>query len=1617
MDTRLIVAAVLLVGLLFGGDAGAQQAPAGKAAGARGHAPQDLILAVDVSLSMLMDWHEGKTRYDASDREGMRWDGIQFAVDVARPQDRIALVLYRAENTVLSKYLDPSGFVSLAKQYPEFGNRTGREVLTELIREIQKQEESWAKEIKKLQDGGRGFPEDRFNVLEFELLRNRPGGKIDLAHGTSSLLALRAITEQLLPQLRDDAQGRTFLFTDGKEQSPEKPKEPAREKEHAQLYGYMKELQRVKGADLDRLVDGWVKEFAEKKHPIYTFGLGLACDLDVLESIAHRSNPGDLAGRRAASYNPKTNAELLRQLQYVEWELREYWKLPLRVTRKSDLEVFYTPRVQVWHDLGVLMYRHQTAAGKQPVRALAPLAGDMRTLPQVGEKKLDWLKPLMSRSHWYYSLSPGAGGAQPPVEGDLRFAVEHRTPGAGAYQTHGVAAVRTRESLFEFTAPDAATAYTPRDAIPFEVVFRPYQVPGAGGKPDVPFQAEQFRIQVTLTPAPGASPNARALPPLDLVLLPPEPDSKDRALAARRFRLEYVFDSDPNSKGRAELVGPWFVDIVIQGLKGPLEGAERRLIRRRLDVKAYPGVNLAGKLELTNEPAGATAATVAVDLDMPTAGGKTPTQLDARIVRAPFFEDKEVAATGFKVTAALSGKTGTVRVELPAALWSALATQRYELGQLRVRTPWGKEADVELVVRKQPYRVTATPDAIRLDLSARGTAEVRKELRVVLDTQLETAEPVELSGAAEANTQPPVFEQVLDEAGKPVGKGKAQPAAFRVEGLGKAWQLRGQSPKGTVVPFAIAPAGAKLSPGMYRGKLYLVGRGLRPTPVTIDVTVNLAVVKLKGNKNPVDELYLFGLAGTTVKRTLTFDSALRYAVSRVEVAPDWKPLTPREPGTWDRLTLRPEVHQKGAEVTLHVSVPRSVHEGWYSSEVSFLVTPEAQGGQEAHKLQVSLPVYLQVSHVGVTFQSDGKAVKGPLRLPLPKAGADQSRVAAGLTLHTDAEKAAVRWDVERIKPGAGVGTALSPGDGRLAVLFKGRNILLQHGPSDPISRDGPVPVTVQVSRAGLAPGLYRSALRFHSYEDLPGEVGGKGPKGLTNDLEVEFLVPGRQVSAEVVPNGRPQLGKESALQVKVACYDCAPGSGELRTLDDALNALEPAVVIDGPPVKMERDPNLPGLSWHTYQVKVTPKHAGKNRYQIHWPGLSPQDLKPVEVSVDALGAIEVKHGILHANEETVIRATLDPRQAPASGPVVLHAVNELDADRQPIAIELYDDGLPEHGDDRAGDGVYSAKFRFPGLGKYTLSPPAGVSLEPVTVQVGFEFTCPNHAGVVEYGGGAVQEFFQIPKELTATRVIKLKNNLPATCRWRARVRYPVMLEDSWNIAKRDPDAIRTGGFDPKVHLDTRLIGDAGADGREAGWERSGVLRRDEEITLGIASALPAPAWDELDGGNVEAGAHPTFNRDNGMVLEMELEWVDEDGRVLERRRVTTAFTVATRSWILNPKPIAAALGVVGLVVFLWKGVPAIRRRWKRRQQGGEEQGGNGLLPASRGAENAAAKPGAARRFRTWLGGGRAAPTENGARAPGLTPSAAPEHGDNSVPGLLPPSSAGDDNDLLPPEMR
>jgi hypothetical protein len=1511
--------------------------------------PHDLILAVDVSLSMIMRTREGDRVLPPNDREGIRWDGLQFTVDAARDQDRIALVLYRAENVVVTRFLDPSGFVHLSERYPAFGGRTGRELLSELVAQLQAQEEKWAAKVEALERQGRTVGESQFRDYELPLLRGRSGATFRLAHGTASLLTLREIERQLLPQLNPPPSlAWVFLFTDGEE--------VARGKDGAQYpladYAYIARRKGLEGTRLDKWVEPWVKEFRNKNVPVFTFALGDTCDHALLQSVALQSTPPGRRSHRGASYSPRTNVELLDDLRHIQWELREYWTREVGPDRRdAGQELFTTPELGIWRDLGVLFYRLPEPAGKR-ARARAPLEAHMRTPPRAGGRDLPGLTPRKGRSYWYYAVSPTdpAVAAVAPG-GRLRFLVNKEGGQSEKYTTHCVAALRTRRPLFLYREPsDAGQKYTPRDAIPFEVEFTPYVLPGRGGQPHfVPFEAEDFEVRVTLTPAHRDGP-AKPPPVKTFTLLRDEPNAAD-PLAPRRFARDLVLDADPASRGDLGLSGLYFVDVEIVGVQppgrrdaNPLKGAVRRLIRRTLEVGPYPGLKLSPTpVVLGNDSSGGLAAEIRVELDMRTdsraprgSANGVETKVAVQLARGPALGKDEIQAEQFHITPSpltLLGKAGSFRVTLPAAALSGRPGGDYESGTLYVKAPWQKAPTaLELVVRRRAYALRVSPPGVRLDLSARGKSKVTRALKVELETGLDVREKVWLSAADSLEATAPEhldFAQIEDgKGGKPSNPARVR---FWAVGLGPDHLalVRGKdSPEKAALPFTLTPEG-KLAPGLYRRTLFLVGPGVKSVPVTVRVAVNEVSVRDRAGR-PLDELYLLGLAGTEVSYTLSFRFALAVRpVKKVTVRPGWQPLTNLSPGGWDRLPLRvKESAGDGRQVAVGLSVPRCVQEGEYGTELTFEVN--SGEGDDEQRLQVSLPVYVEVRHTGVRFPQKELDARGALWLHFPEGKTAPELVTRRLTLLSDAEKVPVRWSVERVTAKPGPGTALAPEDGRLDVLFNGVSVLAtkaggkdpgaEGGPRNPIDRDHPCPLTVRVSRKGLAPGLYRAALRFRSREDRP-EAG----EGLVNDLTIHVVVPGRgELTATRADAGALYLGGEARVRVEVAAYDSDPGQGVLRLLSESG---EPT----GPPIPLNKleasapDPSVPGRVVHHYAVTMKPQRAGKNIYEVRWPRFRPgdgptDDVLTYSLPLEALGVIEAKHRVVGVNEDVLIRATIDPARRPeGGGPVVLHVLDRSDKDRDPVRVELYDDGKPESGDERAGDGIYSGRHRFSGPGTYDIVAPEGDGvgpLRPEVLHVNYEFRCPDRLGTLEYGSGEGLRWLGISEELSDPHVIQLINRRPERCRWRARLLFPKGGAEAQQVNERTVGSLPSGPeADPRVHLETRLTGPGDADA-EPGWTLGGVLQQDQEVELGVESKLSQAALDEAYGHSAPGTPpHPALGKTSAMLLEVELEWLDDQGQVVERRAIRTPLSVATRHWTMNPKPwILGGAFLVGLFV-------------------------------------------------------------------------------------------------------
>jgi hypothetical protein len=1480
--------------------------------------PQDLILAVDVSFSMTEPFESRGRTFPASDPEGIRWDGLRFVLDVARPQDRIALVLYRGEAVVVSTRIDPSGFVDLSHSY---NGKSGRALLEAVLTEIQQKEQEAVKKKAQIED---------------YVLDSLGGFKVGMWPGTSTKLTLDTIKKDLLKGV-DPAQRPTWVlvFTDGMDEKPfpddnDRDWKMPRQGHQRSDYDYIDQLADISPTKLNGLAGEWVKDYRERQVPVFTFALGSECHLPFLQAISDNSHPPSLEARSSASYNPQNSSELLEVLQQVRWELRQYWVVPVAPARhRPEQEIFRTSEAGIWQDLGVLLFRNRLRGGQPEGKALAPLSKDVAVPRLVSAEgaatDLPDLQPRMSRSHWYYSCPNDDSRFQ----GRLEWTISHQTADDSNYQSKCFAAVRTRQPLFAFREPRQAGRYTPKDAIPLEVVFTPQTISLRDGKEEIPFAADDFQVTARVFPLKAP----REGRDLTLALLPLEdggPAAKTLRVvnvdrAARRFRTELVLDPDPESKGKPELLGRYAVDVTITGLQGPLEGAKRRLLRSTFEVAAYPGVYLPDEpIVISSSGPDTVRATIATGLKIDTDPRRNVANLSLRVSKGVGVGEL-VKPELFQLVPkqlALYGREGTFQVELPAEQWAALTVGRHKGGRLEVKAPWQDwtaAASVELVADRTPCPVSASP--VTFDFSTDADQKQTRKVFASLDTRLTTRELVWLNTSEKTDGKAPET-LVLDPTLNPKGKKIKLPA----QGLGERVELNvGMTPPQERLSLTLARGDEPLAPDRYRTVLWVVGPGVTPAPVPVEVVVDQpkAVLEQDDKKEVISELSLLGLAGTRLKRRLTFKSALNQDIQAVRPAPP--PLARQGGGD---VLPPPVVRAQGDHVDLEVEVPACVREGWYLGPLAF----ELDFGKNV-LLPLTLPLVLQVAHHGVHPD-----VSGPLQLDTPEPCAASAMKEVHLV--TDSEKVPVRWWVEVLdKPKeGGVGQVLEPA--RLDVAFKGQSVLDRKGPADPVTADKPCLLSVTARTSGLAPGPYRSTLRFHSYEKAPNE------EGMPFELDVQVVVPGRS-GLQVAPaeGARPRVGQEVELRVGLVCYSCEPGAGELWLCDAAGTPIgSPAPISER--ILAAPDTQLPGVVRYQYAIKVKPSRAGENKVKVTWPPLCP-DVAGASflLKLPVAGSLEVSQRFCHRDEEVVVRATVEPGSVKSSR-LAVQAVRRSDPAKRPMSIVLNDDGADA--DTVANDGVWSGKVSFGELGEYDLSlqpgQDAGPRLDPVKVECGFELNSTAALGGIVHGGNPlVRTLFFLGEGLQVDDALHLVNKRSAPCQWTAQLRFPKTVDDARNIQQHDLQVATAERWDPALHLDTQLTGRAAEKDLSANRQQAGLLRDDEFVSLGINSKLPSD-------GSLADGAH-------GMAVEVVLHWTEENGDVSERV-VRLPIVVETYPWYYSTQVwLLGALYLVILGAACWFGMRGLRQllagaaEIRKRPQADDEG-----MPKAAPVEKPASKP-------------------------------------------------------------
>jgi hypothetical protein len=1197
----------------------------------------------------------------------------------------------------------------------------------------------------------------------------------------------------------------------------------------------------------------------------------------------------------------------------------------------------------------------------------------------------------------------------------LRFTPHRPADLRGNAQFRYYLGVRTEKPLFEYREPAPGEArYSPKDLIPFEVDFHPDD----RGL----FKARDFTVQVTLVPAPEAGREKRSSTgpgspgkPLSLSLVMP---------AEQLFRYEPIagspglmLDGKPEGPRNPNLVGPFFVEVLIKGTGGPLRGAERRLIRRTIHTRDYPELKTASKeLRLSNTDENSIRASLPVELDLATEPTGHLADLTAE-VRADTAKKSPLAATDLVIAHGqerdrgdklhLYGRQGVFHVELPAGKWNSLPPGEHKGLTVQVRTPWSSQpVAVPLTVVKERYRPSAP--SVVLDFSGKSPSNGKQELPIALNTRLQTEERVFLStekkqladdNPGEAATQTVNFQGDGDKM-----------LQVEVAGLGgKGVLVKGGMATGGVLRLSVTPKGT-VTAGRYQRTLYLVGPSIEPTPITVEVVADQPgivmaepagdwIKSVEGRPKYVQDVHLLGLAGTRVQRRFALYSQQTRAV--VSSTPGADLLRLGE-GQRDHFPLK-LAPGNNESVDLTIPIPLEVTEGLYSTRLHL------KGANGV--LVAQLPIQMQVVHYGTRTRETG-----PARLDF---GQTCGGVASGkVTLYTEVENTPIRWRVVRAAV-AELEKEGRPGDilpeGRLdveAVDAPGRSLLGEQ-PKNPLSSRSDLALKLLARCDRLAPGLYWARLLFYAREDDSRAEEGK-PWG----LDVQVLVPGRVVQALPPPDARARVGLEVQRHVRVSCYGCEPGQGSWRPVNSegAAAGAEEAVT---QPVKTEEDSRIPGLKHYTYAIRLKADRAGKNVYRVAWPAVCPENTgenrTQATVEVNARGVIKVipefaghrekepdasgVPEVVFRDEKVTVKAAIDPASLP-EGDLQLQAVNRKEADRQPTTITL------QH----QGGGVYVGEHHFDAIGDYEirLAPHDGLNLEldPALVRVGFTLDASSSLGTIVYGGGSLGS----RPDIKVPGAVRLVNKEGVTCRWKARVRYPDSVEISRNIFQKDLAEATSQNYDENRHLQTRLFLGDGSD--EMKWvDLAGTLEDDQTLELGIESKLPEPALKEL--AENKARTHPVLGSTNGMAVELQLEWRDADGQLLGRRTVLWPFVVSTGDSYLLYYLIAAGVLVVVAAPFAIRHF--LRRRRQRRPTLADTEGEQDYLRESKQEKPApAAKKGAAP-ARTVPKEGEPAAIQEGPATPPAKPKATPSSGAGMVPPDVEPPSSGEG--MLPDYLR
>ena len=1486
--------------------------------------PLELILAVDVSLSMSQEFRDSKKDLkQANDPRGARWDGIQYAIDTSKDTDRISLVVFRGTPVFLTSLLklDEFGFLTLGKLYddprPNGKSITGRDLLKELVSEIQKLERQFAqnylqcKEDVDLRKKLGVF--ESMAIFENEIpLSFFPKGATKMLTGTSNVVCLKAIAQsKLIPKQVDPNKRRfLFLFTDGHDefsindlQNQTIPENLADKIELKDL-AYLQERKNI-SADkvhewLGKLLDFSV--FSRSGTPIISFALGGYCDDELLRGVSNLSRGekiknGDNRERLASFYQSKDCIELLTVLQEVVLELRHDWKLPIG----PSTDQFVVPQLPLWKEVGVLVYRQlfkdNLFDAEAPNEIYSANLGD---LPPAGDpprpRPLTRFQPARSRSHWFYTLL--VDQLDKPLSPDSNLELKLATlPSDQSWQ--GMATIRTKYPLFNYVSPNAGSKFTPKDEIVFRIDFM-----GERYSDYKIFKHEQFEIELVLKHSKNLNvPVQKHI----FQCLPAENDSTGKPI--RPFINALILDKDPSSKGNMDLLGNWDVDITIKAISGPLKGATRKLIRRQIEIGDYPDIDTSSKLVISNysETPGALDFSLALKTTTKPKINIASIMVELVDVDKPFT----IENFSFRKKQISWPLDNQISISSQGQDWAEKAIGMKN-AKLKITLPWKKAPSfIDLIIDKRKYQVLPGKTPF-IDGTTKKIGQFPIIIPATLKTKFDTYEYCQLN----AKNNFIVLEN------------KNTGAFVRVPIIveNKFRTFGGGSPKLPNSGLKIALA-EPIAPGRWVGEVDISGPAIDGTSANFEFLVDqpkLFVEKNSGCFEQIDSLNILGLSGLSLARTLkvkTFlDQEVKILSGKIIKASEQSndqslPLAGfnlvQDPSSKDKILF---------EGKIPFSIPQNSFHAAIMLELKTAALP----------LLVSFPIIIQSLHHGVQVEPQGTLQLLPPE-KTPCAGFSKGEI----KLTSEADKAnSARWYVTSSPiPKDKLGLKWLPPE-RVELFLNGsaQNILNQPGdnkkPTRPVSRGMIENIVVLARTTELDPGIYHQILKFHSYQDFPGST-----EGPVFELPIQIVVTGHELFLQHEPSIEPFVGTPLEMTLNVTSFHSLANEGFIHLVDKTGTPMvgSAAIIVDGAkPVFRKLDDKDPLIVRQDYKVTIIPDRAGKNYFQVRWKKscLGPDgkdDYFSKIFEVDVKGKLIVSQRVAYVGEELLVSLALNPEEIKEKSTTV--KIKALRGDgKEPIVFDLFDDGrLKESGDNTAGDGVYKGKIRFQDPGHYDLaldSDSSIVKTQPLPLDVGFELITSKNLGTLSYGGGTLGTFLGVREHLDQ-RAISFINKYPGHLKLKAQLVFPATFEESKRLLYLDPNIVKyTVEFDKSIHLDGSIYSSDTATENPMSKVIEKEITGENPFDINIWTKLS----DDAALKTFEAGVHPTLNSSNGLLILLDLEWHDRDGNVL-KRKVIVPFSISTQSWIT--KGLLALVFLIVIVFIFYKIVMSIINKSKK----------------------------------------------------------------------------------------